>query len=53
MSVSLKYMMMFCKAAAFAEEGVLSIGQDVPLRLACGLGEGAGVAFFLAPKIEE
>lgn len=53
MSISLKYMMMFCKAVSFAEKGVLSIGQDVPLRLACGIGDGAGVDFFLAPKIEE
>lgn len=53
MSVSSKYLSFFCKAASFAEHGVLSFHPDMPLRLACGLGEGAGIDFFLAPKIEE
>ena len=53
MNVSLRYMMLFCKAVSFAEQGVLSLQHDVPLRLACVMGDGAGVDFFLAPKIED
>lgn len=53
MSFSLKYLHTICMYNKLSKDILIKLSQNMPLRIDYDIGDGAGVSFFLAPKIRD
>jgi len=51
-SYTLRYLLAFTKAAPLADNVVLELGEEAPLKVSFAFSESDNLAFYLAPKID-
>lgn len=53
MEFSLKYLTLFCKACALSENVLISIGDNLPMKVKFSISQKEHLSFYLAPKVSD